>query len=343
MAISAKSIAKELGLAESTVSLALRGLQGISEDTRQKVLEKASEMGYHRAVVPTAEQLHFLSLVLYKKHGIVLADTPFFSDLIQGIDQEAKRRGYQVFITYFYENQDLTEQMESLKRSLCSGVILLATEMQDKDLTPFEALNVPLVVVDRYFPEFDYDCIVINNIYGAKQAVQHLIESGHTRIGYLHSSLEIRNFRERYEGFMKGILRLGNPEEIKPPVVRVSTFADEATADMDAYLASRPVLPSAFFADNDIIASSCMLSLKKAGYRIPEDVSIVGFDNMALCKLTEPALTTMAVDKEQLGAFAADFLIRRIEGWTGSVIKIEVKPHFVERNSIYNVAGQEKG
>lgn len=339
MAISAKSIATEMGLSQSTVSLALRGLPGISKETRQKVLAKAAEMGYRTTVVPAAEQLQFLSLVLYKKHGIVLADTPFFSDLIQGIDHEAKRHGYQVLITYFYDNQDLMEQLESLKKSRCSGVILLATEMQDKDLAPFETLNLPLVVVDRYFPKFDYDCIVINNICGAEQVVQHLMESGHTRIGYLHSNLEIRNFQERYEGFSKGILQL-KEQEITPQIVRVSPFADKAAADMDAYLATRPILPSAFFADNDFIASSCMLSLKKAGYRIPEDISMVGFDDMALCQLTEPALTTMAVDKEQIGTFAVDFLIRRIEGWKGPVIKLEVKPRFVERNSVYHTAGR---
>lgn len=112
---------------------------------------------------------------------------------------------------------------------------------------------------------------------------------------------------------------------------------------MDTYLATQPVLPSAFFADNDNIASSCMVSLKKAGYRIPEDISIVGFDNMPFCSLTEPALTTMAVDKEQLGAFAVDFLIRRIEGWTGAVIKMEVKPHLVDRSSVCRIAGQRQG
>ena len=115
MSVSAKSIARELGLSQSTVSLALRNLPGISDSTRRKVLEKAAEMGYQKSALAPAEAPRFLSLVLYKKHGSVLADTPFFSDLIQGIDQQAKKCGYQVFITYFYENQKIGEQLESLK------------------------------------------------------------------------------------------------------------------------------------------------------------------------------------------------------------------------------------
>lgn len=337
MAISAKAIAEEMGLSQSTVSLALRGLPGISNSTRQKILDKAAQMGYKKMISAGVEAPRFLSLVLYKKHGSVLTDTPFFSDLIQGIDQEAKKQGYQVFITYFYENQDIDEQIESLKKSLCSGVILVATEMHDRDLVPFHALTVPLVILDRYFSEFDYDCVVINNIYGAKRAVQHLIENGHSRIGYLHSSVEIRNFRERYEGFVKGMRLLENTAEPKLSIVRVFPVTDEGTANMDAWLAGNPVLPSAFFADNDIIASSCMISLKKAGYRIPEDVSIIGFDNMPFCMVTDPALTTMAVDKEQLGAYAVDFLMRRISGSTGAVIKIELKPSLVSRDSVQRI------
>ncbi len=334
MSVSAKSIARELGLSQSTVSLALRNLPGISDSTRRRVLEKAAEMGYQKSALAPAEAPRFLSLVLYKKHGSVLADTPFFSDLIQGIDQQAKKCGYQVFITYFYENQNIQEQLESLKKSLCSGIILLATEMHDRDFLAFQSLEIPLVALDRYFPEFDCDCVVINNIYGAKKAVQHLIEKGHTRIGYLRSSVEIRNFRERFEGYSKGIHLLPHPEESRPFIVRISPVAEEAVGDMDAYLAKRPQLPSAFFADNDNIASSCMVSLKKAGYRIPEDVSIIGFDNLPVCKVMEPALSTMSVAKEQLGAYAVDFLIRRIDGSADSPLKIEIKPELVERDSV---------
>ena len=337
MGVSAKSIAQELGLSQSTVSLALRGRPGISESTKQRILQKAAEMGYQKAETAQLKGPRFLSLVLYKKHGSVLADTPFFSDLIQGIDHQAKACGYQLFVTYFYEKQNIQEQLDSLRNSFCSGIILLATEMHSKDFLPFLSLQVPVVILDRYFPEFEYDCVVINNIYGAKRAVQHLIEKGHTRIGYLRSSVEIRNFRERYEGYLKGIRLLGRTQSEHPFIVSVSPVAEEAIRDMDQYLAQNPQLPTAFFADNDNIASSCVMSLQKAGYRVPEDISIIGFDDMPICKMMRPALSTMSVAKTQLGACAVDFLIRRINGLTDAVLKLEVKPQLIERDSVRDI------
>ena len=334
MGVSAKAIAQELGLSQSTVSLALRGRAGVNENTKKKILQKAAEMGYHKLEPSQIHAPRFISLVLYKKHGSVLADTPFFSDLIQGIEHQAKACGYQLFITYFYEKQNIQEQLESLKNSFCAGIILLATEMHDRDFLPFHSLQVPLIVLDRYFPEFDYDCVVINNIYGAKRAVRHLIEKGHTRIGYLHSNVEIRNFRERYEGYLKGMRLLNRPDFEKSFIVPISPVAEEASKDMDLYLSRDPQLPTAFFADNDNIASSCMISLQKAGYRVPEDISIIGFDDMPICKMLRPALSTMSVAKAQLGACAVDFLIRRINGQTDVTYKLELKPHLIERDSV---------
>ena len=334
MAVSAKTIAKELGLSQSTVSLALRNLPGISDETREKVLRKAVEMGYKKPVYQPNDQPHYISLVLYKKHGNVLADTPFFSDLIQGIELEAKKCGYQVFITYFYENQDIKEQIDSLKKSLCSGVILIATEMRSTDMAPFQSLQMPIVILDRYFPEYDYDCLVINNIHGAKRAVQHLIDKGHTNIGYLSSSIEIRNFRERREGFFKGIRLLDKKKASEPIIVKVSPVVEQAEADMDKYLASKPALPTAFFADNDNIASACMRSFIKAGYRIPEDISIIGFDDMPFCRVLTPSLSTMSVNKTQLGALSVDFLIRRMEGSDDFPVTIQVSPRLIERDSV---------
>ena len=337
MGVSAKSIAQELGLSQSTVSLALRSLPGISDETKKKVLQKAAEMGYHKTEAPQLQGPRFLSLVLYKKHGSVLADTPFFSDLIQGIDHQTKACGYQLFVTYFYEKQNIQEQLDSLKSSFCSGIILLATEMHVRDFLPFRSLQVPVVVLDRYFPEFEYDCVVINNIYGAKRAVQHLSEKGHTKIGYLRSNVEIRNFRERYEGYLKGIRLLDGHQPEQSFIVPVSPVAEEASRDMERYLAQNPELPTAFFADNDNIASSCVSALQRAGYRVPEDISVIGFDDMPICKMMRPALSTMSVAKAQLGACAVDFLIRRINGLSDAILKLEMKPQLIERDSVQNV------
>lgn len=337
MSVHAKEIAKKLNLSPATVSLVLRGKPGISAKTRERVLRAAEEMGYQKRDGDTPGKRQSIRLVLYKRHGAVVGDTAFFSRLIESIDMEAKRRGYDLLITHFYANQDTEEQLHFLLDSSCAGIILLATEMHTADLAPFKKLSLPLVIMDRYFPDEDFDCVVINNVYGAKHAVQYLIEQGHSEIGYLSSSVTIRNFYERQSGYLRGIKTIPVINNSRHHIVKVSPTADGAFHDMQAYLAAGPQLPTAFFADNDLIAISCMRALRAAGYLIPEDVSIIGFDGISTGELLDPPLTTMNVLKEQLGVAAVTRLDERIRGYAKGVIKIEVATELIERKSVYPI------
>lgn len=334
MNVSAKEIAKALNLSQSTVSLALRNLPGIGDETRQLVMAKAREMGYAKKSFVQVEQPRFITLVLYIKSGMVLSSNAFFSDLIQGIDREAKKVGYQVFVTHLYESQDLNEQIQSLKNAHGAGILLLATEMDEADFRIFSGIDSPIVVLDRYFPEQEVDCVIINNVYGVKRAVRHLIDCGHTRIGYLHSKAKIWNFDERREGYLRGISEFVPPEERERDIVELSESLEGVVADLEAYLSSTPSLPTAFFIDADLYAVPCMAALKRAGYRIPEDVSVIGFDNVPTCSLMDPPLTTMSVPREQLGACAVSALVHRIEGSRDATMKVEVGTSLVVRDSV---------
>lgn len=334
MAVSAKTIAKELGLSQATVSLALRNMSGISEDTRKKVLEKASELGYHKTVVPSADTSHFISLVIYRKYGLMGSDNPFFTLLAQAIDYEAKKAGYQVLTSYFYSDQNIQDQLYALKNAACIGIILLATEMSDKDIALFQSVGIPMVVLDRNTPECNYDSISINNSYGTQYATEYLIHMGHTRIGYLHCDIDIRNFHERTDGYHRALARLPHPEESARFLINLPMVQEEILLAMDAWLATNPELPTAFIADNDATASPCVFALQKAGYRIPEDVSIIGFDDIPLSKIMQPPLTTMAVSREQLGRHAVEFLFRRIEDNPEGTVCLQVKPILTERGTV---------
>ena len=291
MPVYAKEIAQKLGLSPATVSLVLRGRPGISPETRERVLRMAKEMGYSKWIEPAPERRR-IRFVLYKKHGAVVGETAFFAQLTESIDTEAKRRGYDLLITYFYGTQNNEEQIRALMDSTCAGIILLATEMTTADLTPFKKLTIPLVILDRYFPDEEYDCIVINNVYGVKHAVRYLISQGHSEIGYLSSNVAIRNFHERQDGYLRGIRLISVLNNSRSHIVKVAPTVDGAFSNMAAYLAAGPNLPTAFFADNDLIAISCMRALRVAGYHIPDDVSIIGFDGITTGELTDPPLTT---------------------------------------------------
>lgn len=334
--VTAKDIANYLHLSQATVSMVFRGRVGISQETRERVFHAAKELGYEYHASSGRVYSNRIHFVLYKRHGKIMSDTPFFEQLTQGVSEKAQELGYQLSVSYFYGSQSPMEQIRSIESTECTGIIILATEMRSADLSAFESLDVPIVLLDNWYMGKPYDSVVIDNKQGAWIATQYLMHKGHTRLGYLSSSVPIRNFSERNEGYQIAIRSIKVPDNHSDVrIVKVGTTSEAAYNDMAAFLASEPVLPTAFFADNDIIASGCIRALQKAGYRVPEEVSVIGFDNIPLCELITPRLTTVAVPKARMGALTVEQLDRRIRGVSGSeTVRISVCPEIVERESV---------
>ena len=339
MAVSAKDIARALGLSPAAVSLALRGRPGVSEATRALVLEKAAELGYVMEDRAHPDRRGMIQLVIYKRHGKVFSETPFFEQLTEGVAEKAAELGYHLSISYFYGSQNHQEQLRSLRSLKSGGIILLATEMHAVDMKLFSNVDVPLVVLDNFFPTESYDLVGIDNRYGVVDAIRYLIDCGHTRIGYLHSSVEIRNFLRRQDGYNMGCRLLPEPlaRDAIRRVVRVGVTPEAAAADMRTYLAGAPILPTAFFADNDSIAAGCCRAIQEYGLRIPRDVSIIGFDDSSVCQMTNPPLTTMGIHKERMGALAVTRLHERMQNNIPENARIMVRPRIVIRGSVLDL------
>lgn len=334
MAVSAKHIAEKLGISTTTVSLILNNKPGVSEETRRKVLEAAAQMGYKKRGSIEKAKTPSLQFVIYKKHGNVVSDTPFFSELSEGIGSRAQKHKYSLNIVYFYPQHDLESQLYALNSSDSSGIILLATEMDINDIKITESIKKPFVLLDSYFDDAAYDCIVINNEQGAYSATKHLMDMGHKNIGYLHSSVEINNFNERLNGYFKAVSSTPATYNSIKNIIYISPTIDGAYLDMRNFLESGAPVPKAFFADNDIIATSCMRALAEYGYSVPENVSIVGFDNMPISEMIQPSLTTVHVPKACLGVLAVDRLLAVINGDTQEKLKIAISTNLVIRESV---------
>ena len=335
--VTARDVAKAAGVSPATASLVFRNKPGVGHETRERVLEVARELGFEYDEPTAPRKTSTLLLVIYKQHGRVVSDTPFFESLIKGVSDTTYQLGYhRLSITYFYAQQDKAEQIAALRSIKCAGIVLLATEMLAGDVAQFERLGVPIVLLDNWFPTKCLDSVVIDNTWGAWSAVRYLTGVGHREIGYLHSATEIRNFLERQEGYLSAMRSLGSTDvDPKHTIVSVGSTAESAYQDMNAYLDEDPYLPTAYFADNDIIASSCIRALEDHGFRIPEDISVVGFDDVSTSALINPPLTTMAVPKTNMGALAVRRLVDRIQDNTGGeVVRISVQPEIVQRKSV---------
>ena len=335
MSITAKALAAKLGLSESAISLALNDKPGVSRETRRRVIEAAKAYGYDfskKASAATGKK-GTICFAIYKKSGAVVSDTPFFSTLTDGISMGCRRQHYDCVVRYLYEDDDIADQVYTLGASQFSGIILLATEIDEGTLKGFNRLGIPMVVLDAYYEKLDFNFILINNVQGAYMATEHLIKKRRTQPGYLRSDYWISNFEQRADGFYKAI-RAAGMSTAKSQVLRLTPSQEGAYADMKRLLnaGERPV--DCYFADNDLIAIGAILALKEAGYRVPEDVAVVGFDDMPACEYMDPQLTTIMVPKLFMGETAAMRVIQLIEGANTQPLKIEVSTKLVRRRSV---------
>lgn len=334
MSISAKELANKLNVSAATISMVLNHKSGISAATREKVLQGAKECGYdltkYYARAETPRNICFLN---YKKSGQVVTDTPFFSELTEGISSACKSNNINLSITYIYGAEPIAPQLKALSDKGYDGVLLLATEMEKADFTPFLSLSCPLMALDCYYDELLLDTVLINNIQGSFMAASYLAQQGFTKIGYLKSSLRIANFDERADGYYKA-LRHHQLKKNGSYVLALSPSMENAYQDMKAQLEQDIPLAEAYFADNDLIAAGAMRALQEADIKIPEDVSLIGFDDVPICSFLSPRLSTMHVQKHDLGVLAIEQLMNKLNNPSRTPIKIELSPSLVVRESV---------
>lgn len=334
MGISAKELANIIQVSPATISMVFNNKPGISEATKEMVFQAALKYGYSaKKMSGNRASQGVIHLVNYRKHGKIASNTAFFSQLTEGISKECSLHNHALHVSYFYESQDTEAQIAALKEVDCIGILLLATEMDEADFHYFDSFSIPIVVLDCYYDDLDYDCVVINNIQGAFHATGYLLHCGHKSVGYLHSNIDISNFCERADGYYKA-LRANGYSSAQAIVHRLSPTSAEGYEDMSRILSTREQLADAYFADNDIIAAAAMRAFQEHGYKIPEDISIIGFDDMPLCDMMSPPLSTMKVRKRELGATAVHRLMERILHPDLARLKMCMSTQLISRDSV---------
>jgi len=334
MGITAKELAKILGLSEAAISMALRNKPGVSTQTRRKVQEVAAAHGYDfHGTTKSRVRAQNITFVLYKRQGAVVGESPFFSEISEGIETACTEARYKLHITYIHKEDDVEKRIEERIYSDCAGIVLLGTEMQREDFQPFVDLPIPLVMLDVYFDFINRDCVLINNIQGATMATDYLISRTKKQPGYLRSSYSIGNFNERADGFYKSIRNHGMSAS-KSIVHNLTPSTEGAFADMMELMEQGEELAPCYFADNDWIAIGAMKAFQKKGLRIPEDISIIGFDNIPLAAYLETPLSTIHVPKKYMGEMAVKRLLEIIDAKSHFPVKIEVSTKLKKRKSV---------
>lgn len=334
MSVTAKELAARLSLSPTAVSMALNNKPGVSRQTREAVLREAEKAGYDFSKLSLKKSASGdVYCVIYRAHNAILNYTPIFSELVDGIEQECRQNGYHLKTLQIYEKtDDIGRYIEDLRVSGCVGVILLGTEITADVCRIFLQLPVPVVLLDSYFSSVDCSSILINNVQGAYLATNYLIDRCRKQPGHLCSSYKIENFSERRIGFEKAVREHGMSigksisHELSPSI-------DGAFTDMLEIIDRGDTLAGCYFADNDLIALGAVKALKLRGIRVPEEVAVIGFDNISEGRILEPSLTTIDIPRKFMGQTAVSQLLKQLAYPAPHRVKIEISATLVKRFS----------
>ncbi len=310
-----KEIAKLLDISPAALSLILNHKPGVSDQTRANVLQKVTEMGYGHLIKPVKKENvadQTICFVVYLKHGKILNQHPFFLLLMESIESHARKLGYNITLITMDANSSVTEQIDSIIRLNPKGIILFATEMLDEDLRLFMSLPFPYVAIDNDFPYLDVNTVAINNQLGTYQAIEYLVQQGHQNIGYFHSSDYISSFAERKEGYISALKHFNL--KLNPDYMFDVRYSEEGSyQDIHKILQTITTLPTAFVCDDDTIAVGALRAFTTAGYKVPDDVSLIGFNDRPNSSITQPPLTSVNVPKGSFGSAAVSALVSLID------------------------------
>ena len=251
--VSVREISRATGFSPATVSNALNGKRSVSEETARIIREAAQNMGYQQSA-----QLDAITFVLARKSGKIVDESTFHPSVIEGVERQARRHGMSTsFVSVDFSDLDAARpQVESIAGDPSAAIVLLGTELGEEDFRLFRDCAAHIIVLDSWSDQYDFDAVVMSNEDSTLRAVNYLIEHGHRKIGYLAGDFRIQNFKARERGFERALSEAGIEVE---PAWRVSlgTTLETAYEDMAAWLVStrREQLPTAFFADNDVLAS----------------------------------------------------------------------------------------
>jgi LacI family transcriptional regulator len=333
--VTLEDIARQSRVSLATVSLVLRDKPGLNEETRQRVIDVARTLGYRkRAQIDLATRpLQRVGMVVKARANDPPATNPFYGPVLDGIEAACRRQ--QINLLYATVPVDADNHPQELPRMLLEneldGLLLVGAFVDTTVDRLMERRSTALVLVDAYAVGNVYDSVLSDNFSGAREAVTYLIARGHRHIGLVGSLTNAYpSIAERRRGYIQALEDHGLPA----PYFADSHIVDQDAADAALALLHRHPQITALFCCNDAMAIATLQAVQQAGYRVPDDLSILGFDNIDLARHIAPALTTMHVDKVSMGRLAVQLLASRAEFPDASRVTAALRPTLVERQSV---------
>jgi DNA-binding LacI/PurR family transcriptional regulator len=321
-----RAVAKAAGVSISTVSRALRGYSDVNPETRRRVQDAAAALGYSPNPIGQSLVLGrsgYVAVLFSRRHSPALLDR-FYAEVLGGIETVLEAGGLSLVLVTL---QSLDVERRLTGRGRVDGVVALGCDIPLAFLRRLHRSSLPLVLVDQ--PGWaSVPSVTVDNEAGAYTATRHLLERGRRRVAFIAESLSDRNFALRKRGYERALREAGLPRDR-------ALVAEGEPENEGGYLAAKRLLarqlPDGIVAANDAAALSAMRALREAGLRVPEDIAVVGFDDLELASYVHPPLSTVHVPRRQMGELGARLLLSRMAGEAPSSVVLPV--HLIERGS----------
>ncbi len=333
-------IAKAAGVSPGTVSRTLNNIGYIKDETRQKIQQVMQELKY----IPNRAARTLKT----KRTGLIMlaipdTDNPFYVDMVKAVQEVVKYNGYSM-ILYYTEGKksDEIKVLKMLHEHFADGMILINFSYTKEHAKEIERVDCPLVlssicVSDIGGGESDkFDYVGVDTYKGMYLATKHLIMQGHTRIGYIAGSRELTVFGERYNGYRSAFADSGLT--VSEDLIFWKNYSESTGYDAVKHFLRLDARPTAVCAANDLLALGAVRAFEEIGVSIPEEIALVGMDNIETTTRIKPKMTTVAIAQAEIGRTAAELIFKRLNGQeTGPSQKIIFEPRLIVRESSINI------
>ncbi len=324
--VTMRDIAKELNISAVSVSKAITGKDGVSDSIREKIVKKAEEMGYiYTCPERYKDKQYNFDVVVSQRY---ISDNAFYSKLFQSLTVEFGKRHHSCMLEIVSEkDEDDGVLPGNVAAKRVDGVIVLGPVSE-----PFKQkiliIDIPCIFVDNYAQEDNMDCVMSDNVYGSYMLTNYLVEMGHKEIAFVGSKKATNSIMDRYLGYLKCLLQNGLTASDK------YVLDDRDSKGNLTEIELPPSLPDAFVCNCDETAYRLVEQLKSKNVRVPEDVSVVGFDDYIFATLSTPQLTTYKVDMEEMSKNAAELMIMKMDRPGKSTGRHVISGQIIIRDSV---------
>lgn len=320
-------LAKASGISVATISRIMNNSKNVSEKARQKIIQTVTELGYDANTVLPYSQIGG-DFILFNIPNIA---NPFYSLIIQGARDAAQRNGYTLLINEDAINDSTIENFLEMIRKIKPAGLIITNFVSPVILNRLDTL-IPVVQCCECNENLDIPFVTIDDVAAAKYAVDHLISLGRKRIAFLNGPLSYKYARNRLDGYYKALLKAGIPV-IPELVVQLGEINYDMALSAAYQLLNSDNRPDAFFSSSDVYAAAAIKAAKRVGLSVPNDISVVGFDNIEISSMCTPSITTVNQPRYQMGLLSCDMLTERISDKNIPIRNMYLETELIVRES----------